>query len=230
LQALRACLAPVKLKYLFELFAPVGFLSVVSPATLLLGAPLFGQHLLSSRPTEFDLTFYYSSELLPFIFLSAFYGMARVREWIPEKRRVAAGVLAAVMVIGTGFFIGKGHVRPASSDSAGIPPVLAQEMLARIPKNAGTIATFGFLPGLANRASLYSFHYVYTGTHILTDKKFVLPGDIAYAMIDMNDPSLFGQFYQPQRYSGLQGFFIGQGWRVEGYVNSLFEEGCAGGF
>lgn len=63
-----------RLTYLFQLFLPLGFLSVLSPF-LLFGFPDFLINLLSSNTAMHNISFQYSASITPFLFISAIYGM-----------------------------------------------------------------------------------------------------------------------------------------------------------
>ena len=96
-----------------------------------------------------------------------------------------------------------------------------ERLIARIPDSASTVATFEFLPRLANRRDLYSLHHAYMGFHTLSDKKYALAQDVEYAVIDFNDWLTFSGFYSLGGYKNLQDIFLGSRWRVLDMVDSL---------
>jgi hypothetical protein len=69
--------------YIFGLFAPVGFLSLLSPPSLLIGLPWFLASLLSGFPLYYKPVGYqYVGFVIPFVFISAFYGSKRLIQYI----------------------------------------------------------------------------------------------------------------------------------------------------
>ena len=62
------------IKYLLDLFGPVGFLSLASPLVLIFALPDLGINLLSSNSQLHQIYYQYTSAVTPFIFISAIYG------------------------------------------------------------------------------------------------------------------------------------------------------------
>ncbi len=62
--------------YLFELFFPFGFLSIFSPLFLLFAGPDLAVSLLSQNTQLHNIYFHYGAITIPFILLSAIYGVA----------------------------------------------------------------------------------------------------------------------------------------------------------
>ena len=76
LKVLKICLEYKKLIFLFQLFFPLGFLSFIKPSFLLVGSPIFFQHLLSLNPRHTEIIYHYQAEHIPFIFISAIFGIS----------------------------------------------------------------------------------------------------------------------------------------------------------
>jgi len=64
-----------KLWYLFHLFGPLLFTSLLNPATLLIGLPIFAQNLLSGRSELYSIGVQYPSLLIPWLFIASIYGI-----------------------------------------------------------------------------------------------------------------------------------------------------------
>ena len=73
-----------QLSYLLQQFIPLGFLSIFSPVSLLFAAPDLIIDLLSTNPQLHEIYFQYTSTITPFIFISAIYGVRRLRNWLPK--------------------------------------------------------------------------------------------------------------------------------------------------
>jgi len=74
-----------KMHFLWCLFAPLFFLPALAPDILMIAAPIFGQLLLSHYARFHDITIFYQSSLLPFMFIAAVFGFARlcvVIDWL----------------------------------------------------------------------------------------------------------------------------------------------------
>ncbi len=63
-----------QLEYLYNLFLPVGFLSIFSPLFLIFALPDLGINLLSNNKQLSDIYYQYTSTIIPFIFISSIFG------------------------------------------------------------------------------------------------------------------------------------------------------------
>ena len=79
---------PARRRYVWELIAPFGLLSLLAPEILLLALPLLLANLLSAYPAQYYGDFHYSAPLVPYVAVSAVYGLARLWRW--SGRRTAA--------------------------------------------------------------------------------------------------------------------------------------------
>ena len=64
-----------KLLYLFCLFGPLLFTSLLNPPALLIGIPIFAQNLLSGITATYGIGFQYASLLIPWLFIASIYGI-----------------------------------------------------------------------------------------------------------------------------------------------------------
>jgi uncharacterized membrane protein len=74
---------PLRQQFLLKLLLPVGYLALLSPLTLIIGVPALGYNLLSSVPSQSSIYFQYMSPVIPFIFIAAVQGTARLLKWQP---------------------------------------------------------------------------------------------------------------------------------------------------
>jgi hypothetical protein len=67
-----------------------------------------------------------------------------------------------------------------------------QDMLDKIPAQAPVIASSIFLPELSNREHLFGFYKIYQERNVQSDlgKKFSMPGNVHYALIDFQEKLL----------------------------------------
>ncbi|MCB0042456.1 MAG: DUF2079 domain-containing protein, partial [Caldilinea sp.] len=70
---------PLRLRYLFVLLAPFGFLSLAGPEILLLAAPLLLANLLSAFPFQYSGLLHYSAPLAAYVAVAAIVGAQRLR-------------------------------------------------------------------------------------------------------------------------------------------------------
>jgi len=211
--------------YLYMLFLPVLFTPFLSWVRMLPLLPFLLQHMLSIRPSDLSISYHYTAELIPFIFYAAVYGVKALLTLKIVNRHLF--VLKSVLIsfiIFCALYFGpyinealniKGYYKKDHLD------IYKERLISQIPDSASTVATFEFLPRLANRKNLYSLHHAYMGFYTLSDKKYTLPKDVEYAVIDFNDWLTFSGFYSLNGYNNLQDIFAGLGWRVLDMVDSL---------
>jgi len=70
-----------KLIYLFQLLLPLGFLSLLSPASCIMIIVPALEGLLSSRPQHFSIQYQYTALIIPFVFISAIRGTRNLLRW-----------------------------------------------------------------------------------------------------------------------------------------------------
>jgi len=96
-KTMKAIVTPVgqKAVYLFGLFAPLAFLSFLSPPSLIIGAPWFIISFLSNySPYYAAVGHQYVAFVAPFIFVSAIYGVKRL--WVIKNHFASSKRLAGV--------------------------------------------------------------------------------------------------------------------------------------
>lgn len=214
----RFALTPEKIVYLFRLFAPVGFFSFFGPGPLLMTIPIFMQNLLSSGSTHAQIQYQYAGLLIPFVFASVVVALRRfwgVRGLVRYRFVFLSFLLATAITAGI-YFKAPQFKLPSYFKSCELDEGarLKQEMVALIPARAPVIASFRFLPWLANRRELYSLHLVTTGYKMYTSVRYVPPDNLEYALIDFNDPLLVGSFFPPEAPENIRNFLRGRDWRV----------------
>ncbi|MFH0839262.1 MAG: DUF2079 domain-containing protein [Candidatus Omnitrophota bacterium] len=231
LVTLRFILSERNLKFLFQLFFPLAFLSLLSPKVLCIALPFFLQQLLSQRQTDHVIFYHYGAKLIPFIFISAIYGtrfllklkiVSRFRFLIPVVL-ISSSLISSLqygLLAKLPLYL---SVRYAKHDI----DYYKEELIRTIPPQVAVVATFEFLPKLSQRRGLYSFHHVYTGKYTLSDQDYTLPEETDYALIDFDDYLTFTSFYLPRQYENLQNFLRGDTWgliKAAGNIG-LFKKG-----
>ncbi|MFH0877371.1 MAG: DUF2079 domain-containing protein [Candidatus Omnitrophota bacterium] len=220
IMVLRIMLAPVKLWFLFQLFAPVAFLCIASPIALAVGLPLFMQHLLSMRVHEITIVTHYTADVIPYIFFAAVFGFHRLMRlpWL-KKFPAFLAYLVVVTSIGLNFWLGPqakiGRFIAAYWPKKEVAKV-KEAFVQKIPPGKSVVATFEFLPHLTHRRGLYSFHHVYQGLYTMSSQAYTLPEDVEYALIDFNDVLTFYGFVSDPNinYQNLRNFLNSGSWGV----------------
>lgn len=99
------------LDYFWNLFAPLGFLSLLSPA-ILIALPEFAVNLLSQDPNMRSIVFHYTAVITPFVFISAIYGLKKVTGY----RLQVTSLFIGLVVVGTLWFSFTKSPLPYSKD------------------------------------------------------------------------------------------------------------------
>lgn len=225
--AMKSMWNPERLTFFNLLFAPLGYLSLLSPFSLIPAVPIFLQRLLSSRATESALIFHYQAEFIPFVFAAAIHGLHRVLNYNshPAARKALVSlllvfpVLAFVLAVAIPGVILLKQARPRD-------PFLAarqREWVRQVPPDAAVVATFEFLAPLSNRRELYSLHHVYSGRYTLSTVPYPLPPRIDYVFLNTQDRLTFHSpaFYAPSNYLNLQTLLAEGTWILTNQIDPI---------
>ena len=211
------------LVYIVQLFLPLAFIPLFGPLILLPILPFFLQHALSIRGAELTIYYHYTAEMIPFIFAGLVYG---IRSLLKRGRFVRPlflkiGLLSTILIanlyFGPYFRIPQIVFSPYHKDYL---DDVKYNLLSQIPANSGVITTFEFLPHLTHRKYLYSLHHVYMGFYTLSNRRYELPDNAEYALIDFNDSTTFESFYSKQRYKNLQ-FLSNGNWALVDFAETI---------
>ncbi len=151
-------------KFMLELFAPVGFLSLLNPATLILAASLW-MNLITSWSYSHNIYYHHVIPIMPFVFISLIIGISRFK-----KNRLISYSLLALLLIPA--MLSNYYIAPYDSSiknyaqimdklrNFGMPSEREQalnEMMAIIPKDASVSASYEIVPHLTHRNKIYDF-------------------------------------------------------------------------
>ncbi len=226
---------PRKLIYLCQLFLPIGFLGLFSPLSLVPAVLVFGQNLLSAVPTHASIRYQYVALLIPFIFLSLIQALNRILRWKLVFKLKGILLLALFgFVTSAGLYLEAPQFNLVGHIFEYWPKDEAREkerLIAAIPKNASVLATFQFLPKLANRIHLYSLHLIAVGYRMYTSIRYQPPENLEYALIDFNEPLLVSVFLPPPALKNIRTFLEADDWNVYQAYNDvvLFKKGYPDG-
>ncbi|MFZ5800564.1 MAG: DUF2079 domain-containing protein [Candidatus Omnitrophota bacterium] len=221
------------LNFIFGLFAPLGFVPFWGFEYTAAVLPVLLQHLLSGRLTEKLLDFHYAAEMTPFIFLGLIYGIKRMMRRGIFRRGIklimVCSILFGVVSLGplVDLFLTAGFLKQSRLD------VAMDDLVKKIPDDSGVVATFRFMPKLANRRQLFPFAHFMTGSYPFSRKKMLLPEGVRFALVDFDDPLMYtlfnreSPFIRERSYKTLLSFINNPEWGVVEYIDSmvLFERG-----
>jgi len=218
---------PQKITFLKDLFVSVSFIPLLSPLPLLPVFLIFLQHLLSFRTGEVNIHYHYTAELIPFIFVAFIFGIKKITDFLPKFTFLGPALLLIACIVF--YLIGPytGFVKEWKRTFSDHSVAQKENLVERIPKDAPVIATFEYLSHLSHRQYLYSFHYVYSGFNTLFTKKYHLPDNVQYALIDFNDRVIHKSFYSLSNYQHIVDFLKQGPWgAIDAYDSIvLFKKG-----
>lgn len=154
-----------KLVYALAMLAPLGFLPLLAPRTLLAAAPALAMNLMSVDPVLINYRAQYQSFVLPFLVLAAIDGAAALRaraagrRWPPVAHpgrwpAIALGAAACFAVILTARTFNDfsvRHWRLAESQRA------AHALMGRVPRDAAVSANERLVPQLCMRRDVFVY-------------------------------------------------------------------------
>ena len=144
---------PDKIWYVLGLFWPLAFLSLRSPAFLLPALPILAQNLLTTYREMYQLGSRYPSAIVPFVFLSAIFGLEKVIDRGQSTGHILKTLIVFMVLSLLYFFLGW-FVRYTA-----ITPSVREghELLALIPPEASVSALGNLYPHLCHRKNIWLF-------------------------------------------------------------------------
>ena len=228
LDTIRFAFTPGKLSYLAQIFAPLSFTPLLAPSALMMAIPLFMQNLLSDKWTFTSIHLHYTALLIPFIFFASVLGAEKLSKAAgPFVKRIDLKVIFLVVAVASSIFLEAPQMKLYGFFSMYRANEYAEEkekLLKQVPKDASVIATFQFLPKLANRYDLYPLNWL-----AIRDKLggYEPPANLEYALIDFNEPLMITAFFPPSAPGNIRSFLERGDWRVARAFNDvvLFKKG-----
>ena len=185
-QVLQVAGEPLRLRYLFVLLAPFGFLSLAGPEILLLAAPLLLANLLSAFPFQYSGLLHYSAPLAAYVAVAAVFGGQRLRSlgrlaavglhdhriWRVHRRMLLLMVYLLVWSIGCQIAFGFtpiGHNFQYYWPSPTAHDRLLARFQAQIPADAPLSTMPSLHPHFSHRQHLYRFPVIAASQYVLLD-------------------------------------------------------------
>lgn len=161
--------APFRWQFLLRLLLPLGFLPLLGPAVLAVGLPTLVYNLLSEAPPQSSIYFQYVSPVIPFLFLAAVEGLARLDGRLrssPARYRwqAALGLIMAVCTL-SALVLDNPFAKPIRAPYFEVyawEEALDREAFERVaqhvPPDASLSTMMAYGPHLAHRRQLYLFY------------------------------------------------------------------------
>jgi len=217
---------PPKIRYVWQLLAPVALLPVLSPSGLVMFLVSLTEGLLSERFTHFSIRYQYSSIITPMVFAAAALGLRNLTKWRPMRGAGRyPGVAAFIIALLAARSFGPLFILPAQIPLWRVTEedVARQSMVNLIPPGAPVAATFEFTPKLSNRPQRFFFYHLYASSrrpdwaaHVP-----VMQERADYLLVDFNDWLTFYDFYTPGGDQSVYSFLREGNWELAATVNSL---------
>jgi uncharacterized membrane protein len=172
---LKILFSAARIKYMFFLVAPVFSLALFSwPVAIML--PVLATYLLSSNSMTFDIFFYHSAILAPFVYFSAIFTL---RRWFLDSQFLLTLFLALVLIfsVGSSFLFSVSPLSSYYKISDYRPNTHAQkiaEIKKIIPADASLSVQHNLGPHFSQRQLLYRFPLMKDQTQ--------------YVLLDTTDP------------------------------------------
>ncbi len=186
----RDLLRPSNVRYWLQLLWPFGFVSLLSPLTLLVSAPDALLNALSSVKFQRDIRFHYTATEISFVFVAAALGLMRLWRWLgggfrkPESAmrgqllgRETLALLVLLVALGANYFMGPlpfslpgaayhGHDYARSAHATAL-----DQAVRMIPPLARVSVNNNLGGQLSARPVVYTFPAVAGADWVIVDKK-----------------------------------------------------------
>ncbi len=154
----RHMVTPDRIKYIGQLFLPVGFIALIGLPELLLALPGIVTNLLANHFCQPTIYCQYTVPIVPFVFIATIYGLFRLQKWWGNEfgLRVLTLILIALTLVSfwrDNPFKNQPPLRPALQilDNAEV----VNMALSAVPQDASVVTTNDYAPHLAQREELY---------------------------------------------------------------------------
>jgi uncharacterized membrane protein len=197
-------------------------LVLLRPRWLIIAAPIYLQHLLSARTSEWQIYYHYAAPLIPLFWLGAAEAISRSSRpsrWALAPLAVALTLQLAALIPGD-LRVWRDFIKRGEPFALGQSPLLelwreiraidqswwnrswkapVVESLARDP-SLSVSAGLPYLSHLAERRELYSIHFVFKGLKTLSRRRYEASYTPDAVLIDFADGGTFGKaggYYHP---------------------------------
>lgn len=146
-------------RFLYQIFFPLGYLSLISPIFIIFALPDLMVDLLSKNAQLHQIYYHYTATITPFIFISAMYGIKKVRDMIPRLYPLVIIYMFSVSIysaysFGPLYFSKKPNIDMFVKQNQ--DRKIIREVLLTIPQGAAVASTNNLGAHLSHREVLYT--------------------------------------------------------------------------
>lgn len=200
-----------RLAFFGHMLYPLLYIPLLRPDILMITVPTVLKNLLSKSATTQMIFWHYTSTMIPFMLFSTMFAAKKLTRFYLVRRYLPYLLGGLLFIeISQNYDIAKslptrvkqhiGFVRDPSQLYTA-----KREAMKLIPREAGVIATFAFLPQLSQRNNVFTFLTTWK-----YDRDYSDDPAVDYAIIDFNDYFLEKDFVAiPRRISGILSDFTG---------------------
>jgi uncharacterized membrane protein len=192
-----------RLAYYLKLLAPLGFVPLLSPLTLLIGAPGTAVNIASAQPYTYDIRYQYTAMIGAAAFLAAIEGIALFRKF--ANRVVLVELVLLCALVGNILWSpSPWSINPESSLWTTHRSPFSSAAIAHIPRNAPVSATFYLVPHLTHRTAVYEFPNPFVATNWgVPGSRLPDPNNVDYVAVDRRsltptEQDLLNQLIEPE--------------------------------
>jgi len=191
-------------KFMWELFAPVGFLALLNPVTLIIAAALW-MNLITSWSYSHNIYYHHVTAIIPFVFISLVIGLSRFR-----KKKIIFSILIIFLLFSS--LISNYYIAPYDSSVKNYEHIMSkirnfntpfewQEefylMAGKIPGNASVSASYIAVAHFTHRDKIYNFPNPFKA-HYWGNWKEEPPLEyVEYLLLTKNHVTEFNSILQP---------------------------------
>ncbi len=149
-----------RLKYLEQLFLPLGYLSILSPLTLLFASPDLAINLLSNNSQLHQIYYQYTSTISPFLFIAAIYSVKIIKRYFSKT----PNIILIIYLVGVSLYGAFAYGPLPGSKEPNLDMITRQvenkeyidSYLTRIPKRYSVAASNNVGSHLSQRQRIYT--------------------------------------------------------------------------
>ncbi|MDD5039549.1 MAG: DUF2079 domain-containing protein [Patescibacteria group bacterium] len=196
---LRQIMSANNLLLVIGLLLPLGALPLLKTRYLIPAALITAQLFLATVSSTIVLQTHYPSLIIPFLFIACVFSLATVLSATPRATRLAQFArrnrLIVLAVFGMAVVYSFLTFSPAVSSAKFVATgqhrnestTVKRNAIAPIQEGDAVVASYEFLPALAQRKHLYPLHYLFLGVQQYSDKPYIVTEPIDTAVVNFQD-------------------------------------------